>query len=223
MNHASSQGARSRVRTFGGLSGIAGVLLLITSFSLLNGPGSDLGPAELVRFGHEHFSTILVQAWLQAVAPILIALFAFVLVHLSGATSHPSGWMTFLGFSLLLNVSMLEVAFYIAALFDQPAGLPFLSIKIISAIQHLYFVVAAPTVFLPLGIVLLKSKILPQLWAYSALGLAAAFATLGIAYMSTLVLPRAVTAFASVQALWWLTAAVMLIVRRPSLPSEQSS
>jgi hypothetical protein len=72
---------------------------------------------------------------------------------------------------------------------------------------------AAPALFLPLGIVLLSSSILPRLFEYLGLLLAIAFAALGVIFLLTLTLPGGVTAFAGVQALWWLAAAIMLIVR----------
>jgi hypothetical protein len=83
----------------------------------------------------------------------------------------------------------------------------------ISAVQHLYFIVAAPTLFLPLGIVLVSSLILPLLFGYLALILATAFAALEVIFLLDLTLPGAATAFAGVQALWWLAAAITLSVR----------
>ena len=73
--------------------------------------------------------------------------------------------------------------------------------------------VAAPALFLPLGIILIRSRILPRLFGYLALTLATVFAALGVVFLLRLTLPGAVTAFAGVQALWWLAAAVALIVQ----------
>jgi len=77
-----------------GLSGIAGVVLLIVSFAINNGPPSGATSAELVKFGQQNYANRLWGAWLQAVGPVLIVLFAFALVHLAGATERLSGWMT---------------------------------------------------------------------------------------------------------------------------------
>jgi hypothetical protein len=87
-------------------------------------------------------------------------------------------------------------------------------------VQHLYFIVAAPSLFLPLGIVLVSCPILPRLFGYLALLLAAAFAALGVTFLLRLTLPDAVTAFAGVQALWWLAAAITLIVRSGKIPNS---
>ena len=150
---------------------------------------------------------------MQAVAPVLIVLFAFALVHLAEATQTIAGWMTFLGASILLSVSLIEITFYIAALFRNPATMSSVSLNVISAVQHLYFIVAAPALFLPLGIVLLRSRVLPKVFGILALLLATIFAALGGIFLVRLNLPDAVTAFAAVQALWWLASAVALMAR----------
>jgi hypothetical protein len=86
---------------------------------------------------------------MQAVGPVLIVLFAFSLIHLAGATQRLSGWMTFFGATILMTVSLVEITFYISALHADPATMPYISLVLISAVQHLYFIVAAPSLFLP--------------------------------------------------------------------------
>jgi len=121
--------------------------------------------------------------------------------------------MTFFGAAVLMTVSLIEITFYIAALFPDPAVMPLVSLRLIYAVQHLYFMIAAPALFLPLGVVLITSVVLPRLFGYLALVLAAIFAGLGIVFQQTLILPNAVTASAGVQALWWLAAAIALMAR----------
>jgi hypothetical protein len=75
--------------------------------------------------------------------------------------------------------------------------------------------IAAPALFAPLGFVLVRSSVLPRAFGYFALLLAALFAALGVRYMLVLTLPLWVTAIGAVQAVWWLAAAITLIVRRP--------
>src|SRR6516165_99479 len=196
-----------------GISGILGVVLIAVSFNINPGPPPGATNAELMRFGQQYYASVLWGAWLQAVGPVLIVLFAFSLVHLAGAMQRLSGWMTFFGATTLMTVSLIEITFYISALHPDPPMMPFISLKLISAVQHLYFIVAAPTLFLPLGVVLVGSRILPRLFGYLALLLATAFAALGVIFLLTLTLPGKVTAFAGVQALWWLAATITLIGR----------
>lgn len=200
-----------------GLAGATGVVLLGLSFAINSGPPPGATHAELVKFGQQNFAKVLWGAWLQAVGPVLIMFFAFSLVHLAGATQRLAGWMTFFGATILMTVSLIEVTFYISALHPNPLVMPSVSLNLISAVQHLYFFVAAPALFLPLGIILLSSTVLPRLYGYLALILSIAFAALGIIFLLTLTLPGWVTAFAAVQAPWWLAAAITLIGRSGKL------
>jgi len=202
-----------RLGIIGGISGIVGVAMLGISFAINNPPPTDATTAEILKFGQENYSHILWGAWLQAVGPVLLVLFAFTLVDLAGAAVRLAGYMTLFGASVLMTVNLIEIGFYISALNVEPAVMPFISLRVIFAVQHLYFVVAAPALFLPVGIVLLNSAILHRFFGYSALLLAIIFAALGIIFMLTLVLPLWVTAFGGVQALWWLAASICLIAR----------
>jgi hypothetical protein len=206
-----------------GLSGIAGVVLILVSFNINPGPPPGATSAELMKFGQQYYASVLWGAWLQAVGPVFIVLFAFSLVHLAGATQRLAGWMTLFGATILMTVSLIEITFYISALHRDPPMMPFISLKLISAAQHLYFIVAAPALFLPLGIVLISSPILPRLFGYLALLLAAAFAALGVIFLLTLTLPGPVLASGGIQAFWWLAAAVTLIVRSGRIPNSSET
>jgi hypothetical protein len=126
-----------------GLSGVTGVVLLIVSFAINNGPPPNPTSAELIKFGQQNYAHILWGAWMQGVGPVVIVLFVFALVHLASATERLVGWMTFFGATILMTVSLIEVTFYISALIPDPVMMPSISLKLISAVQHLYFIVAA--------------------------------------------------------------------------------
>lgn len=206
-----------------GISGIGGVLLLGLSFAINNGPPAGAGDAQLLEFAQHNYAQVLWGAWLQTVGPALIALFAFSLVHMAGAEHCLAGWMTFFGTASLMTVSLIEVTFYISALHQQPPAMGAMSLGVISAVQHLYFVIAAPAVFLPLGIILQGSDVLPKLFGRLAIALAILFFAFGAIYALTLTLPDPVTALGAVQALWWLAAAVALILRRTRYVKQPSN
>lgn len=193
------------------LSGILGVLMLVVSFSINAGPPAGASGAELAKFAEQSYKSVLWGAWLQAVGPVFVVLFAFALVHLAGAARRLSGWMTFFGATALMTVSLIEVTFYVCALFTSPAGMTEIGIRLIESVQHLYFIVSAPAVFLPLGIVLVNSRIIPRILGYLALALGAAFALVGMSSLLTLALPASVTSLGAIQALWWLAAAFSLL------------
>lgn len=207
---------------WGGLTGAVGVVLLGLSFAINIGPPSNPTNAELMKFAQDNYAKILWGAWLQAVGPFLIVLFAFSLVHLARATQRLAGWMTFFGATILMTVSLIEITFYISALHADPAVMPYISLVLISAVQHLYFMIAAPSLFFPLGIVLLGSAVLPRPFGHLALLLAGVFAVLGAAFMLRLTLPDYITAFAAVQAIWWFAAAIALIARRQTLSKAEA-
>jgi len=205
--------SKRSVCILGGLAGAIGVVLLGLSFAINSGPPPNPTSEELIKFGQDNYAKILWGAWLQAVGPVLIILFALSLVHLAGATHRLAGWMTLFGATTLMAVSLIEITFYISALHADPTVMPSVSLVLISAVQHLYFMVGAPALLFPLGTVVLGSPILPRLFGHLALLLAVVFVALGAFFMLRLTLPPAVTAFAGVQAIWWLAAAIMLIVR----------
>ena len=194
-----------------GASGIAGVVLLVLSFSINPGLPSSATAAEMIEFARAHFAGELWGAWLQAVGPVFIVLFAFALVKLAGATQSLAGWMTMFGASTLMTVNLIEIMLYISGMFADPVFMPVISIRLVNAVQHLYFIVAAPALFCPLGIVLLGSRILPKIFGYCALVIAFGFAVAGVAFMLTLRLPDLVAAAGAVQPIWWLAAAVTLM------------
>ncbi len=195
------------------ISGILGTLMLIASFSMNIGPPLDATGAQAIAFNNQNFSLILWGAWLQAIGPVFIVLFAFSLVSLAGATTRVVGWMTIFGAVTLMTVSLIEIVFYISALYSNPPVMAQISYELIHAVQHLYFIVAAPALFLPLGIIIISSDVLPRLLGYLAFVLAAAFALAGIGTLFSLTIPAIVQASASIQILWWLATTITLIVR----------
>lgn len=215
-----------RATFWAAVSGLLGTCMLGISFAInSNGPPAGASGAQLAAFGQQHHDAILWGAWLQAVGPVLIVLFALAIVVLARATARLAGWMTLFGASTLMTVSLVEIVGYIGTLQTSPATMAGTSLALIYSVQHLYFIVAAPAVWLPLGLVILGSGVLPRILGYLALVLAAAFALAGVFTLLDLTVPVAVQIFGSVQALWWLAAAGILLMRarEPStagLPSD---
>ncbi|HEY4050505.1 MAG TPA: hypothetical protein VGM27_26880 [Acidobacteriaceae bacterium] len=103
-----------------GLSAIVGVTMLVISFAINNRPALGSSDEEFVRFVRESYAAILWGAWLQAVGPVFIMIFAFALIHLAGHASKLSGWMTFFGGSTLMMVNLMEITFYISGIHAKP-------------------------------------------------------------------------------------------------------
>jgi hypothetical protein len=203
------------------VSGIIGVLMLVISFNINPGPPPGATYEKLLAFGLQYYNSILLGAWLQTIGPFLIILFAFSLVFASGAEKSISGWMVFFGAAVLMMISLIEITFYIAVLFKDPPVGSLIGLHIIYAVQHLYFIIGAPGLFIPLGMVVLGSNALPKWMGWSAIFMGILFAILGIVYLFVLVLPFWVTAIAGIQAIWWLIASIyslyLLLRRRTSV------
>jgi hypothetical protein len=201
------------------VSGLVGTCMIGISFLINNGPPAGASGAQLTAYGQQHHDAILWGAWLQAVGPALIAVFALAIVVLAGATARLAGWMTLFGAATLMTVSLVEITGYIGTLQTSPATMGLTSLALIHSVQHLYFIVAAPAVWLPLGLVILGSGVLPRILGYLALVLFAVFALAGVFTLLDSTVPPAVQIFGSVQALWWLAAASALIIRARQAPS----
>jgi hypothetical protein len=76
-----------------------------------------------------------------------------------------------------------------------------------------YWLMLAPVLFLPLGLVLLSWQTLRGIFGHVVLPLTVVFAALGIIFLLTLPLLDAVTLFAGVLGIWLLTAAITFVAR----------
>jgi len=203
----------NNTKKLSGICGILGVVMLVISFNINPGPPAGASYEQLLSFGHQYYISILWGAWLQTIGPFLIIIFAFSLVILSQAAQTLAGWMVFFGAGILMTISLIEITFYIAVLFKDPPLGSLIGLNIIYAVQHLYFIIGAPALFIPLGIVLRKSDILPKWFSWLAILMGILFAVLGIVFLLHLILPLWVTAIAGIQAFWWLASSIVLMVQ----------
>lgn len=204
-----------------GLFGVLGVLMVVASFAINQGPPAGATDSELHAFAERSFREVMLAGWLQAVGPALLAAFVFGVVGWLPARAAWLASMTRFGMTILMMVSLGEVSLYFAALYPLPDQMSLLSLHLISAVQHLYFILAAPAVFLPFGCALLQLGF--RLLGWSAVGLGALFAIIGCATIFAQVLPNPVTMLGAVQALWWLAATVVIgFVGPRSMPETET-
>jgi len=197
------------------LCGVVGVVLLVTSFIINPSPGPNPTAHELAVFGNSHHETIFLGAWLQAVSPFLIMIFALGSIRLVGATNSFPGQLTLVGFVVLIVVSLLEVVFYLGAATGDPATSGLMSLLLIRATQHLFSLAAAPAVFLPFAVVILQTCALPRVFGYTGFVLGFLFAALGpVALFQPI--QYLVDDLAYAQGMWWLIAALVQLFRVPT-------
>ncbi len=206
-------------RLLAALCGIIGPVTLVGWFFINPGPAADASVPALAEFARRHHITIVLGGWLQGMGSLLLVIFALALVHLAGATHWFSGWLTLLAGASILAVSFVEITFYLGAVqgaanADVASGLA--SDNLRKAVQHVFLI--APALLLPLGMVLLCSQVLPRVLAYLALALGATLQILGLVGLFHVLQP-VIDVVLIVQALWFVAAAIALIVR-PGKASE---
>src|SRR5215468_6628905 len=208
-----------RAAVWAAVSGVVGTCLLGISFAINPGPPAGASGAQVTAFGQQHHDAILWGSWLQAVGPVLIVVFTLAIVFLAGATTRLAGWMTLFGAATLMAVSLIEITGYIGTLHTSPATMPGTSLALIHSVQHLWFIAAAPALWLPLGLVILGSHVLPRILGYLAIVLAAGYALAGVVTLLDSTVPPAVQISAGVPTLWFLAAAGTLLRRARQAPS----
>lgn len=203
--------------------GVVGTVTLIGSFVINPAPPAGLTTAQLVDWAVQHHTTLVLGGWLQGIGSLLTVLFALALVHLAGATHRFAGWATLLAGGTILLVSLVEVTFYLAAAEAAVTGdvaTGTISNALIKAVQHVFLI--APALLLPLGAVLLGSRVLPRAFAYLALALGAILQGLGLLGLFGVLQP-VIDALLIVQGVWFLAAALTLLVRPVPAPAPASS
>jgi hypothetical protein len=203
------------------LCGILGVAALVAHFSIpAQVPPANATVAQVTEFAKQDHATILVSAWLEGIGSLLFVLFVLAIVHLAAATTRFAGWITMLAAAVILAVSLLDVTFYIAVVQAAASGHPAtaaISFDLISdlvggdAVGHVF--VIAPPLSLPLGAVILGSRILPRVFGYLAVAFGVAIVILGCAGLFSATADTVITFVLSAQELWIVAAAITLIVR----------
>lgn len=199
-----------------GLCGLIGVIILITSFIINPGPGANPTLNQLIQFKKNYFTTTIIGSWMQAISPPLIVSFASGLIYISRKNGHLIGTLTFLGGIILLMISMIEVTFYFSTLTGTSETTGMISMQLISSVQRLYSIIAAPFLFITLSTLLFQSKILPKFIVLSGFILGSVFFILGIIQLF-LPIQNTIDVLSMIQGIWWLVSALLIIIRSERL------
>ena len=171
-----------------------------------------------------HQSAILLDAWLMGIGSFLSVIFYVGLVYISGAIIRFSGLLTIIASAAVLAVALVDVTFMVAAAnaailghadttrvaFDFVAGPG-------EAFDYTFIFGPAPMLITSIGIVLLRSDIVPHFFGYAAIAVGVMFF---IAGLLSIFYPRAgaiTTAFEIVQisrGIWVLTSAIFILIFR---------
>lgn len=199
---------------------ILGAIILFVSFSLNPAPPTD--PVQLAAYGKHYHNAILVGAWLQAISPLLIIFFALAIVTLTKAITRFAGLAAIMGGSIFMVVDLIEVTGFLGAANAHNLTTALISLSIVSAVQHLYSIVAAPALIIPLGFVILGSRVLPRVLGYTAIVIGILFAITGVIFLFTPVVDGIATLaiIEAVEELWFPITAITLLIRAVMLSHQ---
>ena len=201
------------------LSGVAGVAMLIAHFQIpAHVPGDDSPPATITQYVLHHHAAILATAWLQGAGPFPYVLFALGVVYLAGAMTRLAGWVTLLASAVILTLSLIDAAFTIAAaeaVIHGHAVTASVSFDLIDgpgndAVGRVFLI--APPLLLPLGAVVLGSRLLPRAFGYTAVAFGAASIILGLAALFSATAFSLAIILIIAESAWILAAAGALVI-----------
>jgi hypothetical protein len=216
-------------RALAAICGITGVLLLTAHFLIPgNVPPDSASLARIVAFAREHRDVILISAWLQVTGAILYVVFILAVVHLAGAGQRFAGRIVALAAAILVGLTLLDSAMIISTVQSAAHGqyeTLRVSFDLIAgpdndAIGRSFLI--APAILLPLGFVILQTRLLPRSYGWIAIAFGAASQALGLLGLFSKV------AFADInptvlalENIWLITVAVTLLANRTS-PEPQA-
>ena len=196
------------------LCGILGITALMVSFAINPAPPAGSAIPQIVVWGKQHETLILTGSWLQGVGSLLEVIFILALVHLTDTTRLLRGWIVMFTATIIMGVSLVEVAFYISTIESGVSGdltTMSVSLNLIKAIQHAYVIAPAPALLFTLAVILIDSRMLPRLFGYLAVVLGATMGILGL--IGTFIpLQLVIDTVLSVQEIWFIAIAITLII-----------
>jgi hypothetical protein len=222
---ASGPAVSARWRWLAGAAGFAGAAALGLSFGLLPSPPALTAPlAALTHYAAAHQHLLMAAAWLEGTGTALYVIFVLALVHLAGTRGGLAGRITTLASAVVLAVSLVYdvtlIAFaQSAALGGRQATTALVAYGLFAATEHVFLLV--PPLFLPLGLILLRTAILPRLFALLAVTFGVIAPFLGLAGLFTVTannngpVGAAINALVAAEAIWIVAASLTLPLRRP--------
>jgi hypothetical protein len=215
----------TRTRILVALCGILGTAALGVYFGAAPPlPPADASVTQVASAAAQFHDKWLLGAWIQAIGALLSVVFFVALVHLAGGAGRLAGSLTFIGSAILLSVTLIEGAFTIdiaEAAANGHAATALGSYDLMGVFIHIYPLAPAPLILVPLGVVLLGSRLLPRILGYLALGLGIAYLVVGFAGL--FLTPLLTLVVLSLQSVWVVTAAIVLVFRRPAVQTSPVS
>jgi len=202
-------------------AGLAGAAALGASFGLPPHPPPLTAPlAALTRYATSHHHTLLAAAWLEGTGTLLQVIFVLALAHLAGTRAGLAGRITTVACTAVLGVSLVYDVMLIAIAQSAALGGPQTTTAVVAyglfaAVEHVFLI--APPLLLPLGLILLRTPLLPRAFAWLAVILGALGPILGLAGLLTVTANNngptgaAINALLAAQGLWIAAASIIML------------
>jgi hypothetical protein len=183
-------------------------------------PPDSAGLARTGTFAREHHDAILASAWLQVTGAILYVMFVLAIIHLAGASTSFAARIASLSAALLVGLALIDSALIISSVQAAAGGHAEtlrVSFDLIGGpgndgVGRTFLI--APAILLPLGFVILQTRLLPRSYGYIALAFGAISQTLGlVGLFSKLAFGDINPAVLALENLWLIAVAITLIVR----------
>lgn len=211
-------------RALAAICGITGVLMLSAHFLIPgNVPPGSASLARIAAFARGHRDVLLISAWLQVTGAILYVVFLLAIVHLAGAGQRFAGRIVALAGAILVGLTLLDSAMIISAVQSAVRGQSEtlrVSFDLVvgpgnDAIGRSFLI--APAILLPLGFVILQTRVLPRSYGWIAIAFGAASQALGLlGLLNKVAFVDVNPAVLALENLWLITVAVTLVVNRRS-------
>jgi hypothetical protein len=173
------------------MAGFGGAVALGASFGLLPHPPPPTATvAELTHYAAAHPHVMLAAAWLEGTGTLLQVTFVLALGHLAGARAALVGKIitvacaTVLGVTLVYDVMLIAIALS-ATLGGPPTTTAVVAYGLFAAVEHVFLIALPLLLPLPLGLILLRTPLLPRVFAWLAVILGALGPVLGLAALFT--------------------------------------
>jgi hypothetical protein len=209
-------------RALAAICGITGVLMLTAHFLIPgNVPPDSASLARIAAFAREHRDVLLISAWLQVTGAILYVVFILAVVHLAGAGQRFAGRIVALAAAILVGLTLLDSAMIISAVQSAAHGQNEtlrISFDLIGgpgndAVARSFLI--APAILLPLGFVILQTRLLPRSYGWAAIAFGTASQGLGLrGLFSNVAFADVNPAVLALENLWLIAVAVTLIANR---------
>jgi hypothetical protein len=216
------------VRRGGAIAGLVGPALLVAYFAtpaFVGWPFAGAPAGLLVAYANSHALIFYLGGWLQVTGAAASVVFFLSLVHRSGRRASMGALLAIVGAAVLLAVVCIEAALLEAVPMAAAAG-DRATVAVAFALSNgafarIFGIAPAPLLLGGLGLVLLRSTVLPRFLAWSAIGLALAFVLAAFAAVFGPVGLIVSIVLSVLQAVWTAAAAVAALARASySLPGQ---